>query len=89
VVLGRLFAVFSLPHIGQVYMLFLADLVEGRFGAGDETLEARLFAPGEIPWDAVAFKAIEFVLRRYLEDPDASAVHLGSYIPGARREGTP
>ncbi|UCF35647.1 MAG: NUDIX hydrolase, partial [Acidobacteriota bacterium] len=46
----RLFSVFSLPHVNQVYLTFLADLKTPEFGAGAESLEVRLFQPSEIPW---------------------------------------
>ncbi|MCA9727536.1 MAG: NUDIX hydrolase [Candidatus Eisenbacteria bacterium] len=80
----RLFAVFSLPHIAQVYALFLVDLHEGRFGAGAETSEARLFAPDAIPWDDLAFRAVEFGLRKYLAGDSGAATHLGAYAGSFR-----
>lgn len=72
VILGRLFSVYSLPNLGQVYFLFLADLIGPDFGAGAETEETALLAPAEIPWDRIAFRAVEFALRRFV-DPEARA----------------
>ena len=82
VTMGALFCVYSIPHINQVYMVFSAELrTADGFGAGEETLEARLFSPEEIPWDEIAFSAVKFALERYCAPADASMqVHLGSFI---------
>ena len=37
-------------------------------GAGEESLEVRMVAEHEIPWDDIAFTSTTFTLRRYLED---------------------
>jgi len=80
--LKRLFAVYSIPHINQVYMVFLAELLaEDGFGPGEETLEAKLFSVDEIPWDDIAFSAVKFTLEHYCAAASQSdAVHLGSFV---------
>lgn len=60
--------IYSLPHISQVYMHFLAHLVNGEYSVGDETLEAGLFAEDEIPWQDIAFSSSEFALTKYFEN---------------------
>ena len=40
----------------------------GDFGAGEETLEARLMGEDDIPWDDIAFQSVEYALRKYFED---------------------
>lgn len=65
--IGQLFCYLNIPRISQVYVIFLARLKSG-FAAGDETLEAGLYSPGEIPWGELAFPAIEVALELYLED---------------------
>ena len=50
-----LYTLFSLPHISQVYMFYLAHLTDLDFSPGEETLETRLFSEHEIPWDELAF----------------------------------
>ncbi|GAB2803319.1 NUDIX hydrolase [Halomonas shantousis] len=62
-----LYTLINLPHINQVYMIFLADL-HGEFGAGPESLEVALFEEREIPWDELAFPTIERTLRHYFAD---------------------
>lgn len=68
IALDHLYAVVSLPHINQVYMMFLGRLRDTGFAAGDETLEVRLFTENEIPWESLAFRTIHFTLERYFEE---------------------
>jgi ADP-ribose pyrophosphatase YjhB (NUDIX family) len=66
--IDRLYAVVSLPHINQVYMMFLGALMDQNFSVGDETLEVKLFAEAEIPWSSLAFRTIHFTLERFFEE---------------------
>ena len=68
VAITRLHSVLSLPHIGQVYMIFLGRLLSNQFGAGSESLDVRLFDRISIPWEEIAFPVVKDALRRYLED---------------------
>lgn len=63
-----LYTMFSLPHISQVYMFYRAQLIDGAYSAGEETLEASLFAEQEIPWSELAFPVIEKTLELYFRD---------------------
>lgn len=65
-----LYTLINLPHINQVYMIFLADL-RGAFDIGPESLEVALFEEDEIPWDELAFPTIERTLRHFYADRDA------------------
>lgn len=65
---GPLYAIYNIPHINQVYMLFRARLLDTDFSPGAETLEARLFAEGEIPWDEIAFLSVRNTLTHYYAD---------------------
>jgi ADP-ribose pyrophosphatase YjhB (NUDIX family) len=73
----RLHSVYSVLHANQVYMIFLANLQKPIFTEAPETLESRLFAIDEIPWDELAFNSNHFALRRYTANPDFTGVHLG------------
>lgn len=66
--LGSMLAVVNVLRRAQVHIFFRATLPEPRFGAGVETLETRLFAEGELPWDEIAFPSGSFALQRFLED---------------------
>ncbi len=72
-----LFSVLSVPRVGQVHMFYRARLLNERFDPGPETMEARLFAENEIPWDDIAFRTVRETLLRYFDDRrrGAYAVH--------------
>jgi ADP-ribose pyrophosphatase YjhB (NUDIX family) len=67
--IGELYCMFNLPHIGQVYMMYLAELPEPVFEANtEESLEIRLFTEQEIPWRELAFRTMWRTLHHYFED---------------------
>ena len=76
-----LFAVYSLRKIGQVYLMFLADLKNLNFHPGPESSDVRLFKREDIPWDEIAFSAVRFTLESYFSAPaDANGrVYLGTH----------
>ena len=57
--------IYSIPRIGQVYMLYQAELLSTDFGPTPESSEVRLFREAEIPWSEIAFKVVEQALRDY------------------------
>lgn len=63
-----LYTVFSLPHISQIYLFFRAELKDGRFSAGFESTEVRLFEETEVPWEELAFPVIQQTLEHYFAD---------------------
>jgi ADP-ribose pyrophosphatase YjhB (NUDIX family) len=78
-----LLSVLDVPHTSQLHMFYLADLIDGQFAAGAESLEVALFAPDEIPWDEIAFKTVTKTLRHYLTNPENPAQLTGvvTYSP--------
>ena len=68
--IGNVFTQFSIPHINQVYILFLADMESAEFGTGEESLDAALFSREQIPWDELAFPVMRKTLELYFEDKD-------------------
>ncbi|TGK33332.1 NUDIX domain-containing protein [Leptospira gomenensis] len=70
--------VYSIPHISQIYMFFLADLVDGNFSVSSESEEVRLFSAEEIPWEELAFLSVSYALRRYVDSPIKNTLHVGS-----------
>jgi hypothetical protein len=62
------YTMFSLPHINQVHLFYLADLLDDNFGPTSESMEVRLFNEEEILWDEIAFPTVERTLKYYLED---------------------
>ena len=63
-----LFTILSVPRVGQVHLFYLARLLSDRFDPGHETIEARLFAQEEIPWEDIAFRTVKETLERYFDD---------------------
>lgn len=66
--IGSLLAVVHVLHADQVHVMFRARLPEPRFAAGPESLEVALVEEADIPWQDIAFRSVEFALRRYLDD---------------------
>ena len=85
--IGPLYALYNIPHINQVYMLFRARLLDLDFSAGAETLEARLFTEAEIPWPDIAFATVRNTLGHYYGDRRAGVYrfHIGTIEPASRR----
>jgi len=63
-----LHCVIDVPHVDQVHLMHRARLVGDGHGAGIESLEARLVAPSDLPWDEIAFPSVRLALERYLAD---------------------
>ena len=64
----ELYALFNIPHISQVYLIFRAELLNLKFGPGAESLDVKLFREQDIPWDQLAFPVISETLKRYFND---------------------
>jgi len=62
-----LLAVYDIPRISQVQIIYRARLAEPDFEPGPESLEVRLFAWEEIPWDALAFPSVRWALDHFWE----------------------
>jgi ADP-ribose pyrophosphatase YjhB (NUDIX family) len=65
---GSLLSITHVLHARQVHVNFRGRLLDGKFGAGEESLQVGLYEESQIPWDQIAFPSIEFALRSYLED---------------------
>ncbi|MEQ1816661.1 MAG: NUDIX hydrolase [Nitrosomonas sp.] len=66
--IGNLYAIYSLPHISQVYLLFRARLLDLDFKPGIESLEVKLLSENEIPWEEMAFRVIHDPLMQYFKE---------------------
>jgi ADP-ribose pyrophosphatase YjhB (NUDIX family) len=62
-----LLAVYSIPRISQVQLIYLAELRSAEVAAGPETLELDLFEWSDIPWDELAFPSVRWALDHYDE----------------------
>ena len=64
------YTMFSLPHINQVHMFYLADLLDENFGPTVESSEVKLFQLDDILWDEIAFPTVKKTLEYYIEDKE-------------------
>lgn len=60
-------AVYSVPRISQVQIMFRARLDAPEFAAGPESLEVDLFPWADIPWADIAFPTVGWALRQWKE----------------------
>jgi ADP-ribose pyrophosphatase YjhB (NUDIX family) len=78
IVVEALLAVYSVPHISQVQLMYRAHIVRPVFAAGVESLEVNLFSWNEIPWNELAFPSVMWALKHYSESK-----HLAVFAPFA------
>ncbi len=81
-----LYALYNLPYINQVQLLFRATLLDLDFSPGVESLEVKLFAEEEIPWDTLAFRPVKYALQHFFADRRTGEfkLHTGDLEPPAR-----
>jgi ADP-ribose pyrophosphatase YjhB (NUDIX family) len=81
--IDKLYALYNLPHINQVYFIYKAELLDTNFKSSSESLEVALFSEDEIPWDELAFTVVEKSLKRYFND--RKAAHFPLHIEDLER----
>jgi ADP-ribose/FAD diphosphatase len=59
---------FDVPHIGQAYILYRAELLTPEFAAGAESLAVKLVRPDEIAAAELAFPVVRFTLELLHDD---------------------
>jgi len=67
IVIDGLLAVYDIPRISQVQLIYRAHLATPEFAAGPESLEVKLFAWSDIPWEDLAFPSVRWALDHYRE----------------------
>lgn len=80
--LDGLLAIYNIPRLSQVQLIFRARLLDGRIGAGPESEEVALFAWDEIPWDDLAFPSTRWALRHYRDIGEAAEFTTRGNPPG-------
>ena len=63
----RLVGVYSYTGRPVVIVVYAGEATGGALGCGAEALEARAFAPAELPWGELAFPSVTDGLRDYLK----------------------
>ena len=67
IALDGVLAVYSIPRISQVQILYRARLLTAKVEAGPESAEVGLFRWGDIPWGDLAFPSVHWALAAYRE----------------------
>lgn len=78
----RLLAIYSIPRISQVQLIYRARLLTPAIAAGPESLEVGLFDWVEIPWEEVAFPSVRWALEHHRQ-----VVGRGDFAPFANPPG--
>lgn len=73
--IDALLGIYEVPRISQVHFMYRGRLISD-IAAGPESLEVRMFAYEEIPWDEIAFPTGVWALRDW-----AKTKHEDSFIP--------
>ncbi|WP_018993917.1 NUDIX domain-containing protein [Thioalkalivibrio sp. ALgr1] len=82
--IDRLLAVYSLPHIGQVQMIYRAELLGDDVAPGPESEEVALFDFNDLPGE-LAFPSVAWALAHYQQTR-----HLNEFAPmGAPESASP
>ncbi|MDP7640927.1 MAG: NUDIX hydrolase, partial [Alphaproteobacteria bacterium] len=68
--LNGLLAVYNIPRISQVQIIYRAELLSEDIAAGEESEEVGLFRAEDIPWQDLAFPSVRWALRQYAEVMD-------------------
>ncbi len=67
IVIDGLLAVYSIPRISQIQLIYRAHLTQPEFAAGPESLEVALFGWDDIPWHDLAFPSVRWALDHFRE----------------------
>jgi ADP-ribose pyrophosphatase YjhB (NUDIX family) len=63
----QLLAVYSIPRISQIQLIYRARLVSPAIEAGPESADVGLFDWDEVPWDDIAFPSVHWALNHHRE----------------------
>ena len=61
-------SIYNLKHVSQVYIMYRGIQGMGAASAGHETLEIKLCAEENIPWESLAFPVVKEALQLYFAD---------------------
>ncbi len=61
-------SVFTVLHVNQVHLHFIAEMQDLNYQTTPESTEIQLFTEGDIPWKDIAFASNYFALKRFFED---------------------
>ena len=77
-----LLAVYNIPRLSQVQVIYAARLLSPDVAPGSESLDVELCAWDEIPWDDIAFPSVHWALNNYRTYASGEPYTVGSNPPG-------
>lgn len=80
--INALLAVYNIPHISQVQLIYRASLLSPDVSPGVESAEVKLHAWEEIPWTDLAFPSVHWALHHHRQVRDRSEFVAFSNPPG-------
>lgn len=80
--LDGVLAVYSIPRLSQVQVMYRGRLLSPAIEAGPESVEVGLFAWKAIPWDEIAFPSVRWALAHFREVEGQAKFHARSNPPG-------
>ncbi len=89
IVIDRLLAVYTIPRIAQVQIMYLAHLDKAVFSPGPESLEVMLASWDEVPWADLAFPTVRWALEQYRSVEGSESFVPFSNPPGEYGEAKP
>jgi len=63
--IDQLLAVYSIPRISQIQLIYRARLLDPDVSAGPESAEVELFPWEAIPWEEIAFPSVHWALGHF------------------------
>jgi ADP-ribose pyrophosphatase YjhB (NUDIX family) len=80
--LDGVLAIFNIPRLSQVQIIYRARLLSGEISAGPESQEVRLFAWDDLPWSDLAFPSVRWALHHDRDVGDATVFAARTNPPG-------
>jgi ADP-ribose pyrophosphatase YjhB (NUDIX family) len=77
-----LLAVYNIPRISQVQLIYRAKLLSPDIAPGPESQEVELFAWDDIPWSDIAFPSVHWALNHHHEIGDETVFAPRTNPPG-------
>lgn len=80
--IDALMAVYSIPRISQIQLIYRATLIGEAYAPGPESLDVALFDWSNIPWDEIAFPSVHWALNHNRDIGDAALFPVHANPPG-------
>ncbi len=81
IAIDALLAVYNIPRISQVQMIYRARLSDPAIAAGPESLEVGMFPWKDIPWDELAFPSVVWALHEWRDRREQTGFAPGTNPP--------